>query len=84
MQENENSLIIACEDPRWKGENPDEDNSDGEILWWGKQWRWKALMRDSSDGEWFWWEVAVMVKGPDEGVAVTAEAQTCGPIATQL
>lgn len=33
MQENENSLIIACEDPRWKGENPDEDNSDGEILW---------------------------------------------------
>lgn len=25
MQENENSLIIACGDPRWKGESPDED-----------------------------------------------------------
>lgn len=30
MQENENSLIIACGDPHWKGERSDEDNSDGE------------------------------------------------------
>lgn len=33
MQENENSLIIAYGNPPWKRESPDEDNSDGEILW---------------------------------------------------